>query len=179
MQHTFRLGCLLALVGIAVLGAACGRTAGLPATQQAGASSSATPGASSQVVSGQVTLTLDRQQYTAGDIITVTIHNGLSQTIWTVDHQTNCTVVTAEHLQDGHWLAVGDCRLMTPTLLVPLPDHSATTAQLAVPSASSSSGSGWPTGTYHVTFTYNGGDEGSPSPGGTSGIAHSAEFTLR
>jgi hypothetical protein len=178
MQHTFRLGCLLALVGIAVLGAACGQTVGSPAAPQAGASSSATPGASSQVVSGQVTLTLDRQQYTAGDIITVTIHNGLSQTIWATDHQTSCTVLTAEHLQDGQWVAVGNCRLQTPTLLVPLPDHSATTVQLAVPQASSS-GSGWPAGTYRVTLLYNGGDEGTPSPGGTSGVAHSAAFTIR
>jgi hypothetical protein len=180
MQHTFqrafRLGRLLALIGACALATGCGRPVDSSTSPQAGATSSVTPGGSGQFVSGQVTLALDKQRYAAGDTINVTISNGLPQTIWSEDHQTNCTVLTAEHLQNGAWQAVGDCRLMTPTRIVPVSANSDTTEHLAVPRVSS--GSGWPSGTYRVTLTYTGGDEGTPIPAGTSGVAHSAEFAV-
>jgi hypothetical protein len=180
MRYVLQRLVLVALIGVGTLVTGCGQPVGSPSSLPASPSSPATtsiPGPSVQPTIGQVTLTLDKQHYARGETITVTIQNELSQAIWVTDHKTSCTILTAEHLQDGQWQAVGDCRLMTPTLLVPVPDHSATTEQLAVPQASSAGG-GWPSGTYRVTLTYTGGDEGTPSPGGTSGVAHSAEFTI-
>jgi hypothetical protein len=160
----------LALVGVIVLCAGCGQAIGSSNSPQVGMPSSPTPTQSVQAgqpTQGQVTLTLDKQRYAMGDTIAVTIHNGLSTTIWAADHQTSCTVLTAERQQDGQWHAVGDCRLMTPTVLMPFSAGSATVQQLF--------GMGWPSGRYRVTLTYTGGDEGTGGPGG---IAHSAEFTI-
>jgi hypothetical protein len=118
------------------------------------------------VVSGQVTLTLDKQRYGAHDTVVVTIANGLSQMIWAADHQTDCTVLVAEQAHASAWEGVDNCRLMTPTSLTPLP-LGATTERLDT--------SGWLTGTYRITLTYGGGDEGRGGPGGT---AHSVEFSI-
>jgi hypothetical protein len=177
MQHAVKRGILVALIGGGVLLAGCSRATGSPGSPLAGVSALATAstsGESGQPTPSQVTLTLDNSHYARGETISVTIHNGLSTTIWATDHQTSCTVVTAEHLQDGQWQPVGDCRLKTPTILMPLPAASTTTQQLVIPQ-SSSSGSSWPNGTYRVTLGYTGGDEGSGAPGG---IVHSPEFTI-
>lgn len=174
----------LACVGaLSALLAGCGQTGGSAGSPQPGAFSSATSaissspppatpspttaGASGQQASGQVMLTLNKQHYSPGDTITVTIHNGLSQIIWSADHKTACTVVAAERLQNGQWEVMGLCRLETPTRMVALPAASETAQPLAT--------TGWPSGTYRVTLSYSGGDEGT---GGPSGVAHSAEFTV-
>src|SRR5215831_1440730 len=150
---------VIILVGIGTLSAllaGCGQPIGAAASPQPGTSSSATrtfsaspsptmPGASGQQTNGQVTLTLNRQQYATGDTITVTIHNGLSQMIWSADHKTACTVLAAEYLQNGQWEAMGLCRLETPTLMVALPAASAIVQQFAT--------IGWPSGTYRVTLS--------------------------
>jgi hypothetical protein len=120
-----------------------------------------------------VTLTLDKQHYEAGATIAVTVHNELSQTVWAADHQTNCTVITAEHLQDSQWQGIQNCRLMTPTSFVALPAGSATVQRLSTQRPTS--GSMWPAGTYRVTLTYSGGDEGTGGPGG---VVHAAECTI-
>jgi hypothetical protein len=182
MQRALRRGFLLALISISALGVACGRTVGLPDSPQAGASSSTTPGAVGQITSGQVTLTLDKRQYTPSDTIVVTIHNGLPQAIWAADHQTNCTLVTAERLQDGQWAAMGKCPLMTPTRMVILPAGSSTPQQLsgaqgAVPPESQAPAptESWTPGAYRVTLTYAGSADGTGGPGG---VAHSVGFTI-
>jgi hypothetical protein len=186
MQRIVTITVLVTLVGIGTLSAllaGCSQPIGAASSPQLGASSSATrtvsaspppaspsptmPGAPGQQTNGQVTLTLNRQQYATGDTITVTIHNGLSQMIWSADHKTACTVLAAEHLQNGQWEAMGLCRLETPTLMVALPATSATVQQFAT--------IGWPSGTYRVTLSYGDGDEGT---GGPSGVAHSVEFTI-
>jgi hypothetical protein len=178
MQRAIRRGVLVAFVGSSVLLllAGCGRnvgSVGSAGSPQPSTSSSATPNASNQLASGHVTLTVDKQRYATNDTIAVTIHNGLPQTIWAADHQTSCTTVTAERLQDGKWETVGVCRLMTPTRLVPLSAASAVVQHLV--GTGSSSGRGWPSGTYRVTLTYTGGDEGTSGP---SGVVHSDEFTI-
>ena len=186
MQRIVSIKVLVTLVGIGMLSAllaGCGQTGGSAGSPQPGASSSAnsmvsssppsatpsptTAAASGQQTNGQVTLTLNKQPYLQGDTITVTIHNGLPQMIWAVDHKTACTVIAAERLQNGQWEAVGLCRLETPTRIVALPAASATVQPFAT--------TGWPSGTYRATLSYGGGDEGT---GGPSGVAHSVEFTI-
>lgn len=170
---TFHLMILVALLGVSALAAGCGSISqagpaapGKDSTPQASSTVSQTATASGQLTGGQVTLTLDKQRYGAHDAVVVTIANGLSRTIWAEDHQTNCTVLVAEHAQAGAWVPVGTCRLMTPTRSTPLSAGS-TTVQLNT--------SGWPAGNYRITLNYNAGDEGMGGPGG---IVHSAEFTV-
>jgi hypothetical protein len=168
----FQLAIVVALTGISVLLAGCGgiSQAG-SAAQGAGtptlsASESQTATASGQPTSGKVTLTLDKQGYTAREMIVVTVENGLSKTIWAEDHHTSCTTLVAEHAQGAAWAAIENCHSLRPTTLAPL-SAGATSVRLDT--------SGWPTGTYRITLTYSGGDEGAGGPGGA---AHSAEFTV-
>ncbi len=170
---TFHLMTLLALLGVSALAAGCGSISqagtaaqGKDSTPRASSPVSQTATASGQLTSGHVTLTLDKQRYGARDAVVVTIANGLSRTIWAADHQTNCTVLVAEHAQAGAWVPVGNCRLMTPTRLTPLSVGS-TSVHLDT--------SAWPAGDYRITLTYSAGDEGVSGPGGT---VHSAEFTV-
>jgi hypothetical protein len=170
---TFHLVTLAALLGVSALAAGCGSISqagpaaqGKDSTPQASSTVSQTATASGQLTGGQVTLTLDKQRYGARDTVVVTIANGLSRTIWAADHQTSCTVLVAEHAQAGAWVPVGNCRLMTPTRLTPLPAGN-TTMHLDT--------SAWPAGNYRITLNYNAGDEGVGGPGGT---VHSAEFTV-
>ncbi len=184
MPCAFKRGLLVTLIGVGALGAGCGRSAGSPEGGVLAPAGSTTPqvGASGQLVAGQVTLTLDKQRYATNDTIVVTIHNGLSQRIWTADHQTNCTIVTAERLQDGQWVAVAHCPLMTRTRMVMLPAGSSTPQQLSgaqgtVPPESQAPvpTESWTPGTYRVTFTYAGSADGTGGPGG---VIHSVEFTV-
>ena len=182
MQRALRLGFLLALIPISILAAACARTVGLADSPLEGASSTSTPGAAGRAPSGAVTLTLEKQRYATSDTILVTIHNRLPQAIWAADHQTNCMLVTAERLQDGQWVAVGKCPLMTPTRMVMLPAGSSTPQQLlgaqgTVPPESQAPvpTESWAPGTYRVTLAYAGSADGV---GGSGGVAHSIEFTI-
>lgn len=179
MRQPVRLNVLMSLLGIGILGAllvGCGQTVGSAGSPRLIAvSPSATPGASpsatlapsSQHADGQVTLTLDKQRYAPGGTITVTIHNGLAKAVWSADHKTGCTVLTAEHLRNGQWETAGACKLETPTRMVALSSVSATVDHLST--------TGWPSGTYRISLSYNGGGEGS---GGPSGVAYSTEFTV-
>ena len=157
----------LGLTGFSVLLAGCGSISQAgSAAQSADATASTTVTPADQVTSGQVTLRLEKQRYSANNTVVVTIANGLSQAIWAADHRTSCTVLVAEQAHAGAWEAVDNCHLMTATRLMALPPG-VTTAHL--------SASGWPAGAYRITLTYNSGDEGM---GGAGGIVHSAEFTL-
>src|SRR5215813_9710521 len=119
-----------------------------------------------QHTSRQVQLLVNKQHYSVGETILVMIANGLSQTIWSMDHQTNCTVLLAEQSVGNTWLPVGLCQLRSPTRLIPLSTGS-TTLQL--------DSSSWPVGTYRVGLLYRGSDEGR---GGKGSTVHSALFTV-
>src|SRR5260370_30216473 len=134
MRNALKFGLLVGLICAGAFAIAGCRRSDLPSSgalnpkdssvQQSNPAGSPTPGADgtskSQATSGKVTLTLDKQHYTASDAIIVTIANGLATGIWVTDHQTNCTVVTVERQQDGQWQAVAPCRLMIATRMISL-----------------------------------------------------------
>ena len=171
---TFQFAIVVALIGVAALMAGCGAVSQAgPAAQGANGANEATQtsadASKTATASGQpdqVTLTLDKQRYTVRDTVVVTTTNGFSQMIWAADHHTNCTVLVAERAQGSAWEAVETCHSLAPTTLAPLPPG-ATTLRL--------DSTGWLTGAYRITLTYNGGDEGM---GGPAGIAHSVEFNI-
>lgn len=139
-------------------------TTGTPATATPAAGAASTSAAGS---GGQVTVTTDQQHYKVGATLSVTLRNGLAQTIWTADHQTSCTPVVAEVQQNGQWQAVDLCKLMTPTRLIPLAAGTTTVERIAT--------NGWAAGTYRVTLRYTVGDQSASGPSGT---ASSAQFTI-
>jgi hypothetical protein len=157
----------LGLIGILALLAGCGSISQAHSaaySEDATASTTATP--PDAVTSGQVTLHLDKQHYSAHDTVVVAIANGLSQMIWATDHHTGCTMLVAEQAHAGAWQGVDNCHLMTPTRLMALPPG-VTVAYLGA--------SGWPAGAYRITLTFSSGDEGME---GVGGVVHSAEFML-
>ncbi len=148
MRHNAGIGLLtsgalaavyLGLVGCGLTSAHSGGGSGASDDSPAGATPRSTPSP------GQVTVAVDKAQYAPSDTITVTITNGLAMTIATTDHQTNCTIVTLERLDNGQWRPEGMCRLMTPTRVVPI-SPGAATQPLSV--------TAWPRGTYRAVFRY-------------------------
>lgn len=117
----------------------------------AGTTGSTGPG-SGNVTSSQVRVVPDKQQYRSSETVVATITNGLSASITTQDHQSDCTVVTVERLAGQMWQPQNMCQLKSPTRLVPLA-AGATIAQQVRPPTSLAS-SGWSAGTYRIVFAY-------------------------
>ena len=168
----FQLAVAVTLMAISAVVAGCGAISQTGSAAEGGASShvsaseSPTASPSGQLISGQVTLTLNKQRYGSPETIIVTVENGLSKTIWAADHHTSCTMLIAEHAQGAAWAAIENCHSLRPTTLAAL---SAGTTSMRLDT------SGWPLGTFRVTLTYSGGDEGAVGP---EDAAHSTEFTV-
>jgi hypothetical protein len=121
-----------------------------------------------------VTLTQDKQHYAPGDPIVVTVHNELPQTIWAADHQTSCTVVLVERLEQGEWSGEQNCALMRASRLVPLAAQSIITQTLSAAQGFLADADGWPAGIYRLTLTYAESDK----MGAQMSNVHSVEFTV-
>jgi hypothetical protein len=138
-------------------------TGALPATPGRPIGPPAVPTVSAAITPGQVTLTRGTARYSSCDRITAVIANGLTTPISAADHQTNCTLLTLQQAVAGGWQPEPPCRWQTPTRLVTIPANSAILQELAA-------GSGWPAGTYRLTFTY--------FSGTTRATVSSAAFTI-
>lgn len=192
-------GCGLALLGLLAVGlAACGQTTtgGLggeskgpqvsTGTVSAGTSSGATPSGTPQSsggnvapTPGQVTVSVlapasGSQQHATSESINVVIANGLSSTITTTDHHTDCTMVTLEQQINGAWQPVGRCLIMTATRLIPIAGGQ-TVEQVLTPQNGMTART-WPAGTYRIAFAYSSGSE-TTTPGAGATV-YSATFTI-
>jgi hypothetical protein len=112
----------------------------------------------------------DKSHYGPNETITVTIANGLTTTIITQDHKSNCTTVTLERRTGAAWQPQNPCRLMSATRLIRIGPSSTLQQQLLPPGNTSP---GWAVGTYRVAFSYY---VGSVSASGTTIL--SASFTV-
>lgn len=202
MQRQYGIRALgFALLGLAAIGlVACGQTtsSGTGGESQAshastGSASSGTPSGTPQTTSnsggaptpGQVTVTLvgtpqgtaqgTAQSYSKGAIITVEIANGLSSTITTTDHHTNCTMVTLEQQVGGAWQPVGKCVIMTATRMIPIAAGQVVKQELRPQNGMTNVGI-WQAGTYRVAFSYSAGSN-TETPGSGATI-YSPTFTI-
>ncbi len=128
------------------------------------------------VTSGQVKLVLAKSQYTSNEGITVTIMNGLSNSIYASSYYTNCTLLALEWKTSKGWVSQGRCTDQS-THVVALKPGSVTTLQLTPisgpfkPTANTS----WQPGTYRVTFYYT----TAPDQDTTQGThVQSPDFTI-
>ena len=138
-----------------------GSTSTRTATPTAGPRSPPQPGASPAVTivpsGGQVSVTLDKSQYSSGETILVSIQNGLATSIMVPDHQTNCTTVSLQmQTAGGGWMTVNPCRLMTVTRLHEIAAGATIMVHL-IPAAQSSASTTWMPGTYRVAIRYGSG----------------------
>lgn len=97
-----------------------------------------------------VSVSLDSDRYFKGQAINVTIDNNTARAIRTFDHQTNCSIVTVQRLQDGNWVNVGECPLASPTRPVKIASRESVAVKLP---AAPFTGDFEP-GVYRVEFSY-------------------------
>jgi hypothetical protein len=151
-------------ITIGVMVAACGQVSSYGTSGGAGngtattgamgdEAATMTPGFSGQTTPGQVTLTLNKTQYSSEDPVIVTVHNGLSQSIWLGDSAPGCPSVVLERQVNGQWQRASQC---APAAL-PRSVAIAAGAQRVVridAAAGMDTGAGWPAGTYRATLSY-------------------------
>jgi hypothetical protein len=138
-----------------------------------------TPGAQGATTPGQVTVSLvgpaqGAQSVATSENITVEIANGLTSTISTTDHHTDCTMVTLEQQVGGAWQPVGRCLIMAATRVIPIAGGQ-TVKQVLSPQNGLTS-KAWPAGTYRVAFGYS--LESEATTPGAGKTAYSATFTI-
>jgi hypothetical protein len=125
----------------------------------------------------------DHTTYGPSAIVTVTISNGLDSTIWSLNHQTDCSVVTVVRSTGGGWVPVGTCMLGMPTFPVATGPGRVRVVPLA-PAVISRTGnpgqfpgeSTWAPGSYRVVFAYT---VGSAEPFGATHDTTIATFTVQ
>ncbi len=62
-----------------------------------------------------VQVAVDRDAYTAGDTVNVSIHNGLDSLLTTYNHQSYCWIARLERAVSQGWELTGPCYSMQPT----------------------------------------------------------------
>lgn len=154
------------LIGCVCL-AACGQSTGAPAAEsgenQAATgttqtlaestpvSNTTTPAAT--VSTGPVRLALGQSQFHPGDMVTVTVENGLSHGITTTDHRTNCTVIQLEEFMNDSWQPVEKCSALTLTRMVEVAAGSSLQQRVGIPTGIGAAGK------YRMMLTYGAGDD--------------------
>jgi hypothetical protein len=109
-------------------------------------------------------------------LITVEIANGLSSTIITTDHHTDCTMVTLERQVAGSWQSVGRCLIMAATRMIPIAGGQV--VKQALTPQNGISARAWDAGTYRVAFGYSVGSASETTTPGAGAVVYSATFTI-
>ena len=132
------------------------------------------------IVSGQVTVMLDKKQYAASDKITALITNGLSSSIVVMDHQSSCTVLTLQMQASSFWSKQASCQLSTVTRLITIPAKSSLVQSLSPGARTFANAIAWPKGQYRLVLSYATGsfDTGHQGNFGPFTPIYSATFTV-
>src|SRR5712691_9371376 len=128
MMRVDRLLILVCLLMILALLASCGQifspgAAGAPTsviipTPTTRPSLSPSPSlTATTTAAGTVTLTLGAASYHPNEVISVTLSNRSTRTIFFPDHLTYCTVIQLQQWMNGNWASVYLCRLEIATML--------------------------------------------------------------
>jgi len=118
-----------------------------------------------------VSLTTDQQQYQAGEMIRVSIRNGLSVPIYGFTGQTYCSIVTVERKEGDSWQEQELCVAGAPPTNEEILSGKQITVDLLPRLAAENP---LPPGAYRALLTYRVG-----SPSGDEGSAISKEFTIQ
>lgn len=110
-------------------------------------------------VPGQVSVLLGAAAYTEGDVLLVTVMNGLDDTIYADDEKTDCSIVVLERRTGSRWDPLLACGLGRTPVALPIGPGRARTTEINPRSthfgiAPGSAPLGFGAGTYRVTFTY-------------------------
>lgn len=128
--------------------------------------------------SGRVTLTLNKSRYAPEEAFFVTIHNGLSRSIWVQDQQSGCTSLSVEHSVGGEWDGIGQCVMARPARTISIAAGASLSQRIDF-AQGMDTGGGWPAGAYRVTLTYAMDQQASASTTNIGNTAQSAEFLVQ
>jgi len=103
---------------------------------------------------GPVTLEVAATSYHTNDTISVTLKNQETQTIYFIDHLTNCTVLLLQRQVNGNWIDVNICESSGHSTWHTLDAGQTLNVKLTPPPNSS-----WSTGLYRATLSYRLGQE--------------------
>ncbi len=129
------------------------------------------------VTPGQVKLVVAKPHYASNEEITVTIINGLSNSIYASAYYTNCTPIALEWKTTSGWVPQGRCHSAQSTHVIELKPGSTTLLQLTPTSGSlkPTTNTVWQPGTYRASFYYS----MAPDPDNTQGTnIQTADFTI-
>lgn len=150
-----------------VLIALCLALLGAPACTQSASQPGGGTSVSTTPPTQAVVLTTDQSSYSPSSTIVVTITNRRQVSVFSMDHQSLCAVITLERLAETAWAPQRPCRLMSPTRIV---EVVAGTTQITLAPGDAP----WLVGTYRVVFHYaleRGGDM-------SGAMVESAQFTV-
>ena len=178
MMRVYRLLILVCLLMILALLASCGQhfshgAAGAPTsvitpTPTTKPSPSPSPSLTATTTAiGTVTLTLGAASYHPHEVISVTLSNRSTGTIFFLDHLTYCTVIQLQQWVNGSWASVSLCRLEIVTRLHELHAGQSLVVKLVPPPGR------WTPGLYRATLSYV-----IVSITGQQSTIHSAEFQV-
>ena len=93
-------------------------TAGLQPWTFRDATAAAKLGRPGKTVPGKVTVELVKQSFRVGEIVRPMVANGLGQSVYIQDQQSNCSIWTLEHLQLGTWEKITGCEVRRVPLVM-------------------------------------------------------------
>ncbi len=173
--RAFALAASLLLV---LFTAACGQVTSPGGNANQGtATRTIQPGGATQATSGQVTLSLPKQQYGAAEPFLVTIHNGLQTDIALTDGGAGCVSLTVERQAQGSWQSVSQCAPAPAGRKSVVISAGSSFVQRIEYAHEMDSGAGWPQGTYRAMLTYTPSGSGAAASA-TVATVYSAEFTV-
>jgi hypothetical protein len=121
----------------------------------------------------RVSVTTDKNEYDVSETIVGEIVNGNDQTIVTLDHQSNCTILTLQKQEANGWVSIARCPLLSPSLPVKIGPRT----EVLVKLASGSFNNRFEPGTYRLQFIWFFLDaDGLPT--GFPVTVYSPQFTL-
>jgi hypothetical protein len=143
-----------------------GQITSIPSGTSVPGQSTTTPAPGPTPAPGEITITVEHYAPTA--TITTSIHNGSPAPIYVANHQTSCTIVSLQMVENSGWTTIGACRLMTVTGIIKIAAGATTTVQMT--------STPWPAGTYRAKLSFG----TSPMTTGPvfSSPVYSADFTV-
>lgn len=133
------------------------------------------------VTAGQVAVTVSAAAFERGQRIEATVANGLAQSIYTEDMQSDCAVVTLERWDGQQWNPLQGCVLRRAPFVVCVESSRGLAVSLDPSSFNFAAGFGageaaLTAGTYRLAFAYR----LAPEPEGElPSVVHSSNFTLQ
>lgn len=165
----------LQVLAVVALASGCARGSGAPGGTQASdhagsgsaqpyvTASSVAPGGEGNgspvpVAAGKVEVRQTKASYRVGEVVPVTVANGLSTEVYTEDFKTVCSIVMLQRSESGAtWKDIDGCQLGRPTLTVAIGPGLGITIDIDPASTHFRSGGnriGFAAGTYRIKFGY-------------------------